>query len=336
MTNPNPTRTLAVLTSGGDAPGMNAAVRAVVRTALARGVRVFAIRRATRAWSPAATASVEMTWESVGGILHMGGTVIGTARCAASARARAGGWRRQPAQAGIDSLVVIGGDGSLTGADMLRQEWPELLAELAAPGRGSRAQPPPAAPFSIVGLVGSIDNDMAGTDMTIGADTALHRITEAIDAIASHRRQPPAHLRGRGDGPPLRLPGADGRDRDRGELGAHPGKPARRGRLGGDDVRAPPHRPPGRPPRLASWSWPRARATGTASPITAEHVREGPGGAAQRGRARHHPGPRPARRRAERVRPLHEHAAGPRGGRGAALLGPRQRAPAHRDARTTG
>jgi 6-phosphofructokinase 1 len=93
---------------------------------------------------------------------------------------------------GIDSLVVVGGDGSLTGANLFRQEWPELLAELVKEGRLSPEQAQDHAHLTIVGLVGSIDNDMFGTDMTIGADTALHRITEAVDAItstaASHQR----------------------------------------------------------------------------------------------------------------------------------------------------
>ena len=78
----------------------------------------------------------------------------------------------------------------------------------------------------IAGLVGSIDNDMVGTDMTIGADTALHRIVEAIDATGQHRREPSAQLRGRGDGPALRLPGPDGGGGRRRRLRADPGAPA--------------------------------------------------------------------------------------------------------------
>lgn len=185
-TRPGPTRTIAVLTSGGDAPGMNAAVRAVVRTALARGQRIFAVREGYEGAVAGGDRIVPMTWASVGGILHMGGTVIGTAR---SERFRAREGRRQAAEnflkAGIDSLVVIGGDGSLSGADALRQEWPSLVEELVAAGRIDAEAAAKALPFSIVGLVGSIDNDMSGTDITIGADTALHRITEAVDAIAS-------------------------------------------------------------------------------------------------------------------------------------------------------
>jgi 6-phosphofructokinase 1 len=127
-----------------------------------------------------------MDWDSVGGILHQGGTVIGTARCEAF-RTREG--RRQAAhnliKLGIDSLVVIGGDGSLTGANLFRQEWPELVNELVEEKAITAADAKAHPNLFIVGLVGSIDNDMFGTDMTIGADTALHRITEAVDAIGS-------------------------------------------------------------------------------------------------------------------------------------------------------
>ena len=86
---------------------------------------------------------------------------------------------------GIDRLIVIGGDGSLSGADLLRQEWPSLVAELLAGGDIDQDTADRHPALMIAGLVGSIDNDMIGTDMTIGADSALHRIVEAIDAIAS-------------------------------------------------------------------------------------------------------------------------------------------------------
>ncbi len=179
-------RSLGVLTSGGDAPGMNAAVRAVVRTALNRGLTVYAIFEGYQGMVTGGDCIRQLTWDAVGGILHQGGTAIGSARCA-EFRSREG--RRHAAknlvQLGIDSLVVIGGDGSLTGANIFHQEWPELLAELVGAGEidpeAAKAHPH----LAIVGLVGSIDNDMFGTDMTIGADTALHRITEAVDAIAS-------------------------------------------------------------------------------------------------------------------------------------------------------
>jgi 6-phosphofructokinase 1 len=189
----NSDKKLAVLTSGGDAPGMNAAVRAVVRTALSRGVQVYAIYEGYQGMVNGGDYIRQMDWGSVGGILQQGGTIIGSARCA-EFRTREG--RRQAARNlvahGIDGLVVIGGDGSLTGANIFRQEWPELLAELVEAGE-LRQQEADAHPhLALVGLVGSIDNDMFGTDMTIGADTALHRITEAVDAIgstaASHQR----------------------------------------------------------------------------------------------------------------------------------------------------
>ena len=177
---------LAILTSGGDAPGMNAAVRSVVRTALERGISVFAIREGYQGLVDGDSSIREMDWDSVGGILGRGGTIIGTARSDAF-RTREG--RRAAAKnlidREIDSLVVIGGDGSLTGADLFRQEWPSLLAELVESGRISQDTVDQYGNLTIVGLVGSIDNDMYGTNMTIGADTALHRITAAIDDIAS-------------------------------------------------------------------------------------------------------------------------------------------------------
>jgi 6-phosphofructokinase 1 len=196
---------IGVLTSGGDAQGMNAAVRAVVRTGLSRGCEVYAIYEGYEGMIRGGELIRLMEWNSVGGILHRGGTVIGTAR-SADFRTRDG--RRQAAANllahGIDRLVVIGGDGSLTGADLFRREWPELLDELVSAGTVS-AELAAQHPFlGIVGLVGSIDNDFAGTDMTIGADTALHRITEALDAItstaASHQRTFVVEVMGRNCG----------------------------------------------------------------------------------------------------------------------------------------
>jgi 6-phosphofructokinase 1 len=179
-------RSLGVLTSGGDAPGMNAAVRAVVRTALNQGIDVHAIYEGYQGMVAGDAYIRKMTWDSVGGILHRGGTAIGSARCA-EFRTREG--RRQAARnlidRDIDSIVVIGGDGSLTGANIFRQEWPDLLSDLVNGGEITQQQADAHPSLAIVGLVGSIDNDMFGTDMTIGADTALHRITEAVDAIAS-------------------------------------------------------------------------------------------------------------------------------------------------------
>jgi 6-phosphofructokinase 1 len=180
------TKRLAVLTSGGDAPGMNAAVRSVVRTALERKAQVFAIYEGYQGMVEGGDRIREMNWDSVGGILNLGGTIIGTAR---SDDFRTHEGRRIAAKhlidREIDSLVVIGGDGSLTGADLFRQEWPALLQELVQSGQISAETVEQHGNLAIVGLVGSIDNDMHGTNMTIGADTALHRITQAIDAIAS-------------------------------------------------------------------------------------------------------------------------------------------------------
>jgi 6-phosphofructokinase 1 len=189
----NDTKRLGILTSGGDAPGMNAAVRAVVRAALDQGMDVYAIYEGYQGMVDGGDRIRKMSWNAVGGIMQRGGTVIGTARCAAF-RTRAG--RLQAARNllahEIDRLIVIGGDGSLTGADLLRREWPGLLAELVERGEVGEAVAARHPQLMIVGLVGSIDNDMAGTDMTIGADTALHRITQAVDAIsstaASHQR----------------------------------------------------------------------------------------------------------------------------------------------------
>ncbi|XP_028942242.1 ATP-dependent 6-phosphofructokinase, platelet type isoform X3 [Antrostomus carolinensis] len=136
---------------------------------------------------------VEVSWESVSSILQVGGTVIGSARCK-SFRTREG--RLQAAynlvQRGITNLCVIGGDGSLTGANLFREEWSGLLEELAQKGKIDEEAVKKYAYLNIVGMVGSIDNDFCGTDMTIGTDSALHRIIEVVDAIMttaqSHQR----------------------------------------------------------------------------------------------------------------------------------------------------
>ena len=184
---------IGVLTSGGDAQGMNAAVRAVVRTSLRMGAQPFAVMEG---WSGAVAGGEgirPLEWDSVGSILHRGGTIIGTARSAAF-RERDGqlAAARNLLEHGIDRLVVIGGDGSLTGTNEFRRNWPGLVAELAERGEIS-AQTAAAHPaLMVTGIVGSIDNDLVGADMTIGADSALHRILEAIDDIsstaASHQR----------------------------------------------------------------------------------------------------------------------------------------------------
>ena len=129
---------------------------------------------------------IKVGWDDVRGWTSIGGTLIGTARCK-EFRERSG---RAKAVYNmicnkIDYLVVCGGDGSLTGADTLRAEWPGLLQELHADGKISAAQLNRFQHLRIVGLVGSIDNDMATTDLTIGASTALLRICEALDSISS-------------------------------------------------------------------------------------------------------------------------------------------------------
>jgi 6-phosphofructokinase 1 len=184
---------LGVLTSGGDAQGMNAALRAVVRMGIVRGLDVYAIYEGYQGMVDGGNQIRKMVWDSVGGIIHKGGTVIGTARCD-DFRTREGRLKAATnlLAHGIDHLVIIGGDGSLTGANLFRTEWPSLVAELAEKGQITQAEAQAHSNLVIIGLVGSIDNDFSGTDMTIGTDTALHRIVEAIDAItstaASHQR----------------------------------------------------------------------------------------------------------------------------------------------------
>jgi 6-phosphofructokinase 1 len=184
---------IAVFTSGGDAQGMNASVRSIVRTALDRGLEVYAIYEGYQGMVDGGDSIRKMDWDSVGGILQRGGTIIGTARCA-EFRTREGRLvaAKNLIKHGIEGLVVIGGDGSLTGANLFRQEWSSLVAELAEKGEITAKQAEAYPSMLIVGLVGSIDNDFYGTDMTIGTDSALHRITEAVDALtstaASHQR----------------------------------------------------------------------------------------------------------------------------------------------------
>jgi 6-phosphofructokinase 1 len=159
---------IAVLTSGGDAPGMNAAIRAVTRAALARGWEVFGVTNGYAGLL--ADALAPLAARDVGGIIQRGGTVLGSARSpefrekAARDRARA-----QLAARGIDALVVIGGNGTQTGS-----------AVLAAEG------------FPVVGVASTIDNDLHGTDVSIGADTAINITLESIDRLrttaSSHRR----------------------------------------------------------------------------------------------------------------------------------------------------
>ena len=182
---PSKIKAIGVLTSGGDAPGMNAAVRAVVRVGLHRGLKVFGIHSGWQGAVDGGDAIEEMQWWSVGGILQRGGTFLGSARCQ-EFRTREG--RRKAAvnlyKLDVDGLVVIGGDGSLTGARILSEEWPELLREAAALGQ-IELDDGIVPTLAVVGLPGSIDNDTFGSDMSIGADTALHRIVTAADQLVS-------------------------------------------------------------------------------------------------------------------------------------------------------
>jgi len=181
-------KTLAVFTSGGDAQGMNAAVRAVVRMGLFVGARVFLIREGYQGMVDGGENFVEATWPSVSNIMQKGGTMIGSARCAEFVTRAV----KNLVERGICNIVCIGGDGSLTGASMLKEQWTSLLEELLEQKQITREQLLNSTHLNIVGMVGSIDNDFCGTDMTIGADSALHRIVEAVDAILttadSHRR----------------------------------------------------------------------------------------------------------------------------------------------------
>uniref|UniRef100_A0A8C2SSI3 ATP-dependent 6-phosphofructokinase n=2 Tax=Coturnix japonica TaxID=93934 RepID=A0A8C2SSI3_COTJA len=172
---------------------MNAAVRAVVRMGIYVKAKVYFIYEGYQGMVDGGDNIVEVSWESVSSILQIGGTVIGSARCKAF-RTRAG--RLQAAynlvRRGITNLCVIGGDGSLTGANLFREEWSGLLEELAQKGKIDEEAVKKYAYLNIVGMVGSIDNDFCGTDMTIGTDSALHRIIEVVDAIMttaqSHQR----------------------------------------------------------------------------------------------------------------------------------------------------
>ena len=160
---------IGILTSGGDAPGMNAAIRAVTRSAIYHGLQVKGIYRG---YKGLITGEIkEFKTENVSNIIQLGGTILKTARCQ-EFRTPEG---RQVAyetmkREGIDALVVIGGDGSLTGARLLAQEFD----------------------VPCIGLPGTIDNDLYGTDTTIGYDTALNTILDAVDKIrdtaTSHER----------------------------------------------------------------------------------------------------------------------------------------------------
>ncbi|XP_055084554.1 ATP-dependent 6-phosphofructokinase, platelet type-like isoform X3 [Periophthalmus magnuspinnatus] len=186
-------KSIAVLTSGGDAQGMNAAVRAAVRMGLYVGAKVYFIHEGYQGMVDGGDNIQEASWESVSSMLQVGGTVIGSARCK-EFRTHEGRLRAalNLVQRNITNLCVIGGDGSLTGANLFREEWSGLLQELREQGQIDQSAVDSNSVLHIVGMVGSIDNDFCGTDMTIGTDSALHRIIEVVDAIMttaqSHQR----------------------------------------------------------------------------------------------------------------------------------------------------
>ncbi|GME70795.1 unnamed protein product [Ambrosiozyma monospora] len=189
-----PKRNIAVMTSGGDAPGMNANVRAIIRAAIYKGCKAFAVYEGYSGLVKGGPKYIrEMSWHDVRGWLAEGGTNIGTARCMEFKER----WGRLAAcknmiDAGIDALIVCGGDGSLTGADLFRSEWPSLISELKETKKITAEQYDKYKHLNICGTVGSIDNDMSSTDATIGAYSSLARICQAIDYIDatanSHQR----------------------------------------------------------------------------------------------------------------------------------------------------
>ena len=160
---------IGILTSGGDSPGMNAAIRSVTRAAIFTGIRVKAIYRGYKGLITGEI--VEFQTQNVSNIIQQGGTILKSARCAEfrTVEGRQQAYENMKKEE-IDALVVIGGDGTFTGARIFAQEFN----------------------VPIVGLPGTIDNDLYGTDSTIGYDTALNTIIDAVDKIrdtaTSHER----------------------------------------------------------------------------------------------------------------------------------------------------
>ncbi len=176
----NEIKTIAVLTSGGDAPGMNAAIRAVTRTAISRGLKVKGIKRGYMGLLN--EEIIDMEPRHVSDIIQRGGTVLGTARCMEFKREE---YQKKGAdicrEHGIDGIVVIGGDGSYRGAQALSRHG-----------------------INAVGLPGTIDLDIASTDYTIGFDTAVNTAMQAIDKVkdtsSSHERCSIIEVMGRNAG----------------------------------------------------------------------------------------------------------------------------------------
>src|SRR5574344_2115097 len=160
---------VGILTSGGDAPGMNAAIRSVTRAAIYNGLQVRGIYRGYKGLVD--NEIKEFKTENVSNIIQLGGTILKTARCKefTTPEGRAKAYENMK-NAGIDALIIIGGDGSLTGARIFADEYD----------------------VPCIGLPGTIDNDLYGTDTTIGYDTALNTILDAVDKIrdtaSSHER----------------------------------------------------------------------------------------------------------------------------------------------------
>ncbi len=175
-------KNIAILTSGGDSPGMNTAVRAAAKVAFDKGMKVFGIRRG---YAGMVNDDIfEMDPKDVSGIIDRGGTILLTARCPEFYQAE---YRKTAAdnlrKRGIEGVVVIGGDGSYRGAHCLSSEHPDI---------------------KVIGIPGTIDNDIAGTDYTIGFDTALNTVLEAMsklrDTATSHERTYFLEVMGRGSG----------------------------------------------------------------------------------------------------------------------------------------
>ena len=186
-------RRIGVMTSGGDAPGMNGVVRAVVRMSIAKGCEPYGIYEGYEGLVQGGSLIKRMEWADVRNWVSIGGTLIGTARCKAfyerPGRLKAA---KNMVLHGIDALIVCGGDGSLTGADKFRAEWPDLLKELVETKELTAAETAQFQHLNIVGLVGSIDNDLSSTDATIGCYSSLGTICESVDKIdataMSHQR----------------------------------------------------------------------------------------------------------------------------------------------------
>ena len=181
---------IAVFTSGGDSQGMNSAVRAVVRFGIYLGCKVHFIKEGYQGMVQGGDCIVEADWGSVSGIIHKGGTVIGSARCQ-DFRERSGRLRaaNNLIKKGITNLVVIGGDGSLTGANRFRQEWNSLLKELLETKQISAEEAENNGHLNIVGMVGSIDNDFCGTDMTIVSRIMRFYIPQHNQKQTNHYRE---------------------------------------------------------------------------------------------------------------------------------------------------